>query len=87
MSTHNPPLELEARDLRLADVIRLGYEAFDTATVIRIADGMVTLYRPYIHTADFSCGASVIAYIGTETFTVYQDSNRTYQVVRRQELK
>jgi hypothetical protein len=82
----NDALEVEARDLRLADVIRLGYKAFDTATVTRIENGLVTLFRPYVHTADFSTGVSVIAYIGIETFTVYQDSNRTYQVVCRREL-
>lgn len=80
--------EIKQRDLKLADVVELGgVNGYGTATIERIADGMVHLFRPYTMTADFSCSGGVICYIGVEHFSVFQDSDRTFKLVGRKELK
>lgn len=80
-------VEMTARELQLADTIDLGFQPWGSAVVTQIKDGCVTLWRPYGHTADFSYTGGVVAYVGLEVITVEQDSDRTYKVVQRKELK
>jgi hypothetical protein len=61
--------------LNLGDVVSFEWpqDGYDTGTICKVhTDGTVDVFRPYVHTADFSCsggeGASaVICYIGFET--------------------
>jgi|Cruoilmetagenom7_1024161.scaffolds.fasta_scaffold125277_2 hypothetical protein len=56
---------LSNTELQLADVLtRPG--TVGTVTVKQIDNGMITFYRPYTHTADFSHTGGVICYIGVE---------------------
>ncbi len=59
-------------ELQLRDVVKVydGNEGYHTATVIRITDEEVTLFRPYVHTTDFESTAGVIPYMGFEQYTL-----------------
>ncbi len=58
--------------LELRDVVKTSnMSPFSEAVVIGIEQDTITLYRPYVHTSDFSFGdVKVIPYIGTESFTI-----------------
>ena len=68
----------KAKDLGLGDIIRtLGPDGnpnilgYSTATVKQISkDGYITLFRPYVHTDNFSYTGGVICYIGIETYQI-----------------
>lgn len=80
--------QIARRDLKLADVIRLSeHIAYNTAVVVNIRDGAIHVERPYMVTADFSYTGGVIAYIGVERFSFYQDSDALETVLERKELK
>jgi len=65
-------MQVEIKDLKLGDVVRLDMQAYGCATVRKInEDGTVIVFRPYIQTADFSYTGGVICYIGTEDFTLH----------------
>jgi len=78
---------IKARDLKLADVIRLGKGAYMDATVCRIANGQVYLTRPYMRADDFSYTGGVILMTGHENLSVYADSDTEYDVIERKDLK
>lgn len=69
------PTKIKARDLQLADVIEITTGGYRTATVKQIQDGYATLFRPYVHTDDFSYTGGVICYIGIETFQIRMDES------------
>jgi hypothetical protein len=63
---------VELKDLKLGDVVRLDLQAYGDATVRKInADGTVVVFRPYVHSEDFSYTGGVICYIGTEDVTLH----------------
>ena len=80
---------IKAKDMQLADVVRLrdNTSNFGTETVKQIKNEVVTLFRPYVHTADFSCTAGVICYVGIEEHIIYIDSDTEYVLLERQNLK
>jgi hypothetical protein len=78
---------LKAKDLQLADTVKLYDGTFGYAVVTKIEDGMVTFFRPYATTADFSCGNTVIPYVGIENFTTMITSNSDFEVCNRKELQ
>ena len=63
------------KTIGLGDVVRFaGNDGYDDHTVCQVnKDGSVDLFRPYVHTADFSmCGSeegssAVICYVGVST--------------------
>lgn len=66
--------------------------AFDSSTVIKITPDEVTLFRPYVHHSDTAAGdmdkpngASIIAYIGTETFSVPRHGSSSRWFVYRRD--
>ncbi len=64
-------VDLEKEPVKLADVVFLrSHGTYSQATVTQIEDGQVSLFRPYVHTADFKYTGGVIPYIGIETFQV-----------------
>ena len=80
---------ITAKEMQLADTIGLSSligDAWGTAVVRQIKDGYVTLFRPYVHTEDFSYTGGVICYLGTEEFTFSQDNSREYVLLDRKEL-
>lgn len=70
-----------ARDLQLRDVVRSTHGPFSDSTVRKLAtkdDPFITLFRPYVHCADFEYTGGVITYIGHEDFKIYADDARPY---------
>ena len=59
-------------ELALGDTVRLspGCDPFRDATVKQVADGCVTLFRPFVNTADFSYTGGVCCYIGIEEWKI-----------------
>lgn len=64
---------MSEQSIGLGDIVSLGWEdGYSTATVSNVhKDGTVDLFRPYTHTADFSCAGrddstAVICYVGIE---------------------
>ena len=76
-----------ARQLRLGDKIKLGDGAYMTATVIRIDRDLIHLFRPYVVADQVASGdigdleGKVTPLVGSETFHVMRDSDRTYEVL------
>ena len=83
------PIIVKYDQLQLGDVVRLlsNTGAYSTSTVKQIKDGLITFFRPYVQTADFSCTSGVICYIGIEEFTVPVDFGGEVELFRRVELK
>ena len=75
------------REMQLGDVIRNGDSPFSDSTVKQIKDNMITLFRPYVHTSDFSYVGGVITYIGIEEYKISVDSDREYQLIQRVTLR
>jgi len=74
--------------LELGDTVELSATGYMTATVVAVDADTVTLFRPYVHTADFAHGDSkggtyVCHYIGAETFRVCRDDSRPMRLVDR----
>lgn len=70
-------IQTKTKDLGLGDVVSLSIDKtlpYDTATVYRkLENGDCMVWRPYVHTSDFSYGdkeGSVIPYLGIEDFTL-----------------
>jgi len=68
--------ESKRQSIGLGDVVSLGWiDGYDNGTVCKVnADGTVDVFRPYVHTNDFTYGgalmersSSVLCYIGVET--------------------
>ena len=86
--------QIPAIDLRLADVVLLeNINAYHTATVKSLdVDAedrrvIIELFRPYTATADFSCGDSVICYVGIEQWKFRARPGEMFTVLERKELK
>jgi hypothetical protein len=80
-------MQVPANEIRLADVILLeNINAYHTATVKKISEGVITLFRPYVQTADFSMGESVICYIGIEEWNISPRKGEKFTVLERKEL-
>ena len=81
---------IQTSELQLADVVE-SYGGtnliWTTCIVTQIRDGEVTLFRPYGHTNDFSYTGGVIPYVGIETYKVQQDSDATWTLFQRKDLK
>lgn len=75
--------KLLAKDLKLGDVVRLHdyNSAFSDCTVINIENGAITLFRPYVHLADFTYTGGVIPYVGFEKFVVLLNSPSEYVLI------
>ena len=72
--------QVSASGLKLKDVVDLDFQ-YGYATVTNIKDGVITLFRPYVHTSDFSYTGGVIPYIGFEIITVSQHGIRSFMLV------
>jgi hypothetical protein len=81
------PVKVKISELKLRDVVSLGDWPFSTAVVQKVDDDAVTLFRPYVHTSDFSYTGGVITYIGTETVTLWRKDSREVVVLERHDVK
>ena len=72
---------VDGKDLRLGDVVRLYDDAYADATVKNVTNAVVTLFRPYVVTADFSYSGGVICYVGIEE--IHTSINTTFVLVRK----
>ncbi len=80
-------MKVKGTELRLADVVNLDFvTGYDTATIKNITEDGITLFRPYVHTADFSYTSGVICYLGFEEWTIPHD-DRDWDVVGSKALK
>lgn len=71
--------------LGLADVIKLGEGEYMTGTVFQIRDEIVSLWRPYVTTADFTCTSGVIPHIGIETVKLWIGDTRMVEILKKGE--
>ncbi len=80
--------ELQLGD-RLIQVSDSGEPLFENGitTVKQIADGKVSMFRPYTHTASFSDTGGVICYVGIEEYNVEVDRDLQWLLIRRVTLK
>lgn len=66
---------MDKQTIGLGDVVSLQWsDGYDNGTISQVhKDGTVDVFRPYTHTAGFSCAgreegsSAVICYLGTET--------------------
>jgi len=81
--------KIKSKDLQLRDIIILypdmPYCCCTVKNIKPIENSehiLITLFRPYIHTSDFSYTSGVICYIGFEEFTIIE-SDAEYDLVER----
>jgi hypothetical protein len=75
LPTQDKPMPTEkypVSELSLGDIVDLGWtDGYSVATVKNISkDGEITLFRPYVHTSDFSHSGGVSCYVGIEEFQI-----------------
>jgi hypothetical protein len=78
--TFDPPLTTYFRDVKLGDVLRLDFmrgSAFNVGVVEKIEDGLVSVYRSYIHTSNFTHSGGVTVYQGHEDIYFNRDDMHT----------
>lgn len=81
---------IRAIDMQLADTIQPieNSDGFTTCTVKQVTETQVTLFRPYVHTADFSYTGGVICYIGFEEYCISrQNEGYHWRLLTRKALK
>lgn len=86
-------MQVTADSLALGDVVELFEGAYGCGTVKQVTEGEVQIYRPYIHTGNFSYtgdigdnkSSQVICYIGTETVTLYRKGRRMLKLIKKAE--
>jgi hypothetical protein len=74
---------LKADELQLGDVVELFEGPYGCGTVKQIKDGMITFFRPYTATADFSYTGGVICYVGIEESSRTVNPRETYKFLSR----
>ncbi len=82
------PRTIKTSELQLADKI-YSPDNYDlgNSVVKQIKEGMITLFRPYPITENFSYTGGVICSIGIDEYTICQDSDRKWILISRKELK
>lgn len=81
--------KIKTKDLRLADIVIINENrenSYNCATVEKIENGVITLFRPYVHTEDFEYTGGVICYVGVEHFSIFA-SDSTIELLERKVLK
>lgn len=78
----------ETHQLRLGDVVNSSKldEAFTSATVINVTEDEVVLFRPYVHTGDFSHTGGVTPYVGFEQYKLSRNHGQPVYLYSRKEL-
>lgn len=86
MNTTYPNREMPVKDLQLGDLIRVSPGPFGTAIVKQVTKEIVTFFRPYGVSEEFSYTGGVICYVGMESIEVRTDSSHKFYVYERKEL-
>lgn len=73
-------------ELQLADQVTRE-NTTGVCTVKQINKGMVTFFRPYTHTADFSHTGGVICYVGIEEWNEEITRSGDWTLIDRKPLK
>lgn len=85
------PKIISAKEMQLGDTVRPvfvdGVGPWDTAIVIQIKDGDITLSGPYGTCADFSYTGGVICYICNEEYKIGVNYQGKYELLYRKTLK
>jgi hypothetical protein len=79
------PFKAKISELELGDTVKLFDGPFGWGVVRRITDTLVTVFRPYAITADFSYTGGVIPYVGIEEVS-YSISDTQLEVYARKPL-
>lgn len=74
-------MKVTTDQLKLGDIVKLGWDSYSTATIIKITENEITFFRPYVHTSDFEYSGGVIPYIGTEQFTIPKNKLNTIELI------
>jgi len=69
---------IKTRELQLGDVVSLYEGAYSTATVKKITEDLITLFRPYVHASDFPNIGGIMCYIGIEEFTIHRNTDQDF---------
>lgn len=82
-------MKMKAREMQLGDRIRTADPsgAFRDCVVKQITEKEVTLFRPYVHTADFSYTGGVICYIGVEEYQIPREGDTEYEWLQSVKLR
>lgn len=76
---------LKANEMKIGDVVKLANvtSAYSHSTVIKIdkENNLITLFRPYVHLADFTYTGGVIPYVGTEKHEIWMNSPCEYILI------
>ena len=62
--------QVKRSELKLGDIVQSFEGSYDHATVKQIKSASIVLFRPYVHTSDFSHSGGVICYIGFEEYEI-----------------
>lgn len=75
--------KVKGSELNLGDIVKVwdNSDPYSFATVKQIEKDTVTLFRPYVATADFSCTGGVICYVGIEEFKAWK--SQEFELVKR----
>lgn len=79
------PQEILVKDLQLGDVVRSFDGPYSAATVKKIEETQVILFRPYVQTADFSYTGGVLCYIGVEEYPLWKNDTAKVTLLYRRE--
>jgi hypothetical protein len=79
--------KVKASELALADVVKVFDDAYGYATVTQVTEDEVTLFRPYVHTSDFSYTGGVIPYVGVETTKVWRKGSTEFELLKKGAVK
>lgn len=76
------------KNVALGDVVRsFNGDAFCDSAVVKIKDGFLHLFRPYVQLSEFDMGDSVIPYIGFELYQVSINSPHEFWLLRHTTLR
>jgi len=66
--------KVSAKELSLRSEVRMKDSPYMVATVKQIEGDYITLFRPYVATADFEYTGGVITYIGIEEYKIHSST-------------
>lgn len=75
--------QVKGIELALGDIVLCSAhgETYNCATVKQLSEHEVTLFRPYVHTEDFSYTGGILCFIGIEEFKASRSG--TFTLLRR----
>ena len=80
-------MEIKQRELKLGDVVKCFEGPWGTAIVEKVTETTVHLFRPYGRVSDIAYGDSVVCLVGVEHFSVFRDSDRTFEFLQHSDVR